>query len=223
MTKRDEHARAGKSGCEHCLWGCCGHTGKTGDCGDRQGWQRNGPVADPNASLMRIEPGLFVLLSPLHGPARFFLLSLYPLPPTPIMLNRRQQSTAPAASSNAPPAGKLFFMPFLVSGQIVPSWPWARNTASCPQMALFCASAQSSCVPQSPSQTPLQPATGSCFLPSPFIPIPSLRCQGLPVYFSLLDKIYSFGSVTDCPLSPPPFLPLCLLSNRVTLILATEF
>jgi len=64
-----------------------------------QGWQQNGPVVVLNAFTER---GLFVLLTPSQSQLFFFLS----FPSTPIMLNRRQQST-PAPASDAP-AGKLF-------------------------------------------------------------------------------------------------------------------
>jgi hypothetical protein len=167
MTKRDEHALAGKSGSEHSLCVCCGHTGKTGDCGDCQDGNRTGrslSLCVLNASFVRSSV-------PVARANAFFLLSLYLLPPTPIMLNRRQLSTAPAASSNAPPAGKLFFMLVLASRRIVAMG--ARNTASCPQMGLFCASAQSSCVPQSPSTNTTPVCHG--LLSSPLTARPLLR------------------------------------------------
>jgi hypothetical protein len=65
----------------------------------------------------------------------FVVQHFSPSPPS-LMLNRRQSS---AAGSESPPGELFFVLLALVSLSIV---KWARDTASCPQMAHNCARAQ---------------------------------------------------------------------------------
>lgn len=90
-----------------CLCGkCCGRNGT--------GTARGGNRAGRSLSLIAKEcVGLFGFLPPLHT-LTFFLRSLPCFNATTMMLNRRQQSTAPVADSSIP-AGKLFYIVFLSS------------------------------------------------------------------------------------------------------------
>ena len=161
MTERDERALAGSlNGCVRSLWRVL--RVKTGVATERAG----------RCPLLRRKTAWFIRFSvPVALPN--FLLP--PYLSTPIMLNGRQESTAPtpaaAPASNAP-AGKLFnlFNSFSLCsfwlvrvdrGVVGPGR--ADNTASCPQMGLFCASAQSPCVcvPKfAQHTTPLRCTTG---------------------------------------------------------------
>lgn len=129
-------------------------TAGTAKCGNGTGR----PVIVLNAN----ETAWFVRSSVPVARANFFY-PFFTLPSTPIMLNRRQQSTAPAPSSNAPAAGKLFFMLFLVSLRIVALG--AQHGLMASNGTLLRQRPKLVRAPAAPALTPLQFATGSCLSP----------------------------------------------------------